>query len=146
MEDLALFDMLECPVCLEKLDVSAKVLPCQHTVCKPCLQRILKIHKELRCPECRTLVLCSIEELPSNLLLIRLLDSIKLGSSMMKYGSLQRSGALSSPASIRRVKGDPRALQLSPYRLTSSLRIPMEGVRMFVFSPTANFSEFNEFT
>lgn len=133
MDDLALFDMLECPVCLEKLDVSAKVLPCQHTFCKPCLQRILKSHKELRCPECRTLVLCSIEELPANLLLIRLLDGIRFGSNMMKFGSLQRSGVLSSPASIRRVKEDPRALQLSPFRLTSIPRIPMEGVRMVCF-------------
>ncbi|XP_060096528.1 E3 ubiquitin-protein ligase SH3RF2 [Heteronotia binoei] len=128
MGDSALFDLLECPVCLEKLDVSAKVLPCQHTFCKPCLQRILKSHKELRCPECRTLVLCSIEELPANLLLIRLLDGIRFGPSMMKFGSLQRSGILSSPASIRRVRGDPSGLQLSRYRQTPHPRIPMEGV------------------
>ncbi|XP_062976728.1 E3 ubiquitin-protein ligase SH3RF2 [Elgaria multicarinata webbii] len=128
MEDLALFDMLECPMCLEKLDVSAKVLPCQHTFCKPCLRRILKLHKELRCPECRTLVLCSIEELPANLFLTRLLDGIRFGPSVMKFGSLQRSGVLSSPASIRRVRGEPRALQLNPYRLTPSPRIPTEGI------------------
>ncbi|XP_054833206.1 E3 ubiquitin-protein ligase SH3RF2 [Eublepharis macularius] len=128
MGDLALFDLLECPVCLEKLDVSAKVLPCQHTFCKPCLQRILKSHKELRCPECRTLVLCSIEELPANFLLIRLLDGIRFGPSVMKFGSLQRSGVLCSPSSIRRIRGDPRGLQFSQYRLTSHPRIPMEGV------------------
>ncbi|KAF7249343.1 E3 ubiquitin-protein ligase SH3RF2, partial [Varanus komodoensis] len=128
MDDLTLFDMLECPVCLEKLDVSAKVLPCQHTFCKPCLQRILKSHKELRCPECRTLVLCSIEELPANLFLIRLLDGIQFGPNVMKFGSLQRSGVLSSPATIRRVWGEPRALQLSPHRLLSSPRISVEGV------------------
>ncbi|XP_061472941.1 E3 ubiquitin-protein ligase SH3RF2 [Rhineura floridana] len=128
MDDLALFDMLNCPVCLEKLDISAKVLPCQHTFCKPCLQRILKSHKELRCPECRVLVLCSIEELPANLLLIRLLDGIRFGPNVMKFGSLQRSGVLSSPASIRQVRGDPTALQLNQYRLTDNPRIPMEGV------------------
>lgn len=129
MDDSAFFDMLECPVCLEKLDVSAKVLPCQHTFCKPCLQRILKSHKELRCPECRALVLCSIEELPANLLLIRLLDGIRFGPNRMKFGSLQRSGVLSSPASIRRFQEEPRAVQLNQYRLTASPRIPMEGVR-----------------
>uniref|UniRef100_A0A6J0UQ17 E3 ubiquitin-protein ligase SH3RF2 n=1 Tax=Pogona vitticeps TaxID=103695 RepID=A0A6J0UQ17_9SAUR len=128
MGDLALFDMLECPLCLEKLDVSAKVLPCQHTFCKPCLQRILKSHKELRCPECRTLVLCSIEELPANLVLIRLLNGIRFGPDLMKFGSLQRSGVLSSPASTRRVRGEPRALQLHHYGLTFNPRIPMEGV------------------
>ncbi|KFP69411.1 Putative E3 ubiquitin-protein ligase SH3RF2, partial [Acanthisitta chloris] len=125
MDDLALLDLLECPVCFEKLDASAKVLPCQHTFCKPCLQRILKSQKELRCPECRTLVLCSIEQLPSNLLLIRLLDGVRCGQNVSRFGSIQRSGILSSPASIRRV---PRGLQLHQHRLATNPRIHMEGV------------------
>ncbi|KAM7100583.1 E3 ubiquitin-protein ligase SH3RF2 [Ciconia maguari] len=125
MDDLALLDLLECPVCFEKLDATAKVLPCQHTFCKPCLQRILKSQKELRCPECRTLVLCSIEQLPSNLLLIRLLDGVRCGPNVTRFGSIQRSGVLSSPASIRRV---PRGLQLHQHRLATNPRIHMEGV------------------
>ncbi|NXX82288.1 SH3R2 ligase, partial [Urocolius indicus] len=125
MDDLALLDLLECPVCFEKLDATAKVLPCQHTFCKPCLQRILKSQKELRCPECRTLVLCSIEQLPSNLLLIRLLDGVRCGQNVTRFGSIQRSGVLSSPASIRRV---PRGLQLHQHRLATNPRIHMEGV------------------
>ncbi|XP_061857927.1 E3 ubiquitin-protein ligase SH3RF2 [Colius striatus] len=125
MDDLALLDLLECPVCFEKLDATAKVLPCQHTFCKPCLQRILKSQKELRCPECRTLVLCSIEQLPSNLLLIRLLDGVRCGQNVSRFGSIQRSGVLSSPASIRRV---PRGLQLHQHRLATNPRIHMEGV------------------
>ncbi|NWX39714.1 SH3R2 ligase, partial [Steatornis caripensis] len=125
MDDLALLDLLECPVCFEKLDATAKVLPCQHTFCKPCLQRILKSQKELRCPECRTLVLCSIEQLPSNLLLIRLLDGVRYGQNVTRFGSIQRSGVLSSPASIRRV---PRGLQLHQHRLAANPRIHMEGV------------------
>ncbi|NXG43388.1 SH3R2 ligase, partial [Psilopogon haemacephalus] len=114
-----------CPVCFEKLDATAKVLPCQHTFCKPCLQRILKSQKELRCPECRTLVLCSIEQLPSNLLLIRLLDGVRCGQNVSRFGSIQRSGVLSSPASIRRV---PRGLQLHQHRLATNPRTHMEGV------------------
>ncbi|NWV01039.1 SH3R2 ligase, partial [Upupa epops] len=125
MDDLALLDLLECPVCFEKLDATAKVLPCQHTFCKPCLQRILKSQKELRCPECRTLVLCGIEQLPSNLLLIRLLDGVRCGPNVTRFGSIQRSGVLSSPASIRRV---PRGLQLHQHRLSTNPRIHMEGV------------------
>ncbi|NXC40362.1 SH3R2 ligase, partial [Penelope pileata] len=111
MDDLALLELLECPVCFEKLDATAKVLPCQHTFCKPCLQRILKSQKELRCPECRTLVLGGIEQLPSNLLLIRLLDGVRCGQNASRFGSMQRSGLLSSPACIRRI---PRGLQLPP--------------------------------
>ncbi|XP_010132503.1 PREDICTED: putative E3 ubiquitin-protein ligase SH3RF2, partial [Buceros rhinoceros silvestris] len=122
---LALLDLLECPVCFEKLDATAKVLPCQHTFCKPCLQRILKSQKELRCPECRTLVLCSIEQLPSNLLLIRLLDGVRAGPNVNRFGSIQRSGVLSSPASLRRV---PRGLQLHQHRLATNPRIHMDGV------------------
>ncbi|NXE39783.1 SH3R2 ligase, partial [Ptilorrhoa leucosticta] len=125
MDDLALLDLLECPVCFEKLDATAKVLPCQHTFCKPCLQRILKSQKELRCPECRTLVLCGIEQLPSNLLLIRLLDGVRCGQNVTRFGSIQRSGVLSSPASIRRV---PRGLQLHQHRLATNPRMHMEGV------------------
>ncbi|XP_069872607.1 E3 ubiquitin-protein ligase SH3RF1 isoform X2 [Dipodomys merriami] len=77
MDESALLDLLECPVCLERLDASAKVLPCQHTFCKRCLLGILGSRNELRCPECRTLVGSGVEELPSNILLVRLLDGIK---------------------------------------------------------------------
>ncbi|XP_009633617.1 E3 ubiquitin-protein ligase SH3RF1 [Egretta garzetta] len=77
MDESALLDLLECPVCLERLDASAKVLPCQHTFCKRCLLGIVSSRNELRCPECRTLVDCSVDELPSNILLVRLLDGIK---------------------------------------------------------------------
>ncbi|XP_007429883.1 E3 ubiquitin-protein ligase SH3RF1 isoform X2 [Python bivittatus] len=77
MDESVLLDLLECPVCLERLDASAKVLPCQHTFCKRCLLGIVSSRNELRCPECRTLVDCSVDELPSNILLVRLLDGIK---------------------------------------------------------------------
>lgn len=134
MDDLALLDLLECPVCFEKLDATAKVLPCQHTFCKPCLQRILKSQKELRCPECRTLVLGSIEQLPSNLLLIRLLDGVRCGQNVPRFGSIQRSGVLSSPASLRRV---PRGLQLHQHRLATNPRLHMEGVSSFLVLSSA---------
>ncbi|KAJ8397488.1 hypothetical protein AAFF_G00437640 [Aldrovandia affinis] len=77
MDEAALLDLLECPVCLERLDASAKVLPCQHTFCRRCLQGIMTSRGELRCPECRTLVDVGVDELPSNILLVRLLDGIK---------------------------------------------------------------------
>ncbi|KAM9386334.1 E3 ubiquitin-protein ligase SH3RF1 [Pholidichthys leucotaenia] len=77
MDESVLLDLLECPVCLERLDASAKVLPCQHTFCRRCLKGIVGSRGELRCPECRTLVECAVDELPSNILLVRLLDGIK---------------------------------------------------------------------
>lgn len=128
MDDLTLLDLLECPVCFEKLDVTAKVLPCQHTFCKPCLQRIFKAHKELRCPECRTLVFCSIEALPTNLLLVRLLDGVRSGPSSGRGGSFRRPGVLTSQDS-RKSRTSPRSLQGSPFRLVPNIRIHMDGVR-----------------
>lgn len=127
MDDLTLLDLLECPVCFEKLDVTAKVLPCQHTFCKPCLQRIFKAHKELRCPECRTLVLCSIEALPANLLLVRLLDSVRSGQSSGRRGSIRRPGTLTLQDG-RKGRTNARSLQASPFHLVPSVRIHMDGV------------------
>lgn len=70
-------DLLECSVCLERLDTSSKVLPCQHTFCKRCLEEIVTTHKELRCPECRVLVDIKIDDLPPNVLLMRILEGMK---------------------------------------------------------------------
>ncbi|KAK4887754.1 hypothetical protein RN001_004025 [Aquatica leii] len=77
MDEGMLNDLLECSVCLERLDTSSKVLPCQHTFCKKCLEGIVERHKELRCPECRVLVPCKIEELPPNVLLMRILEGMR---------------------------------------------------------------------
>lgn len=69
--------LLECPLCLEPLDLSAKALPCQHTFCMPCLQREEATHSPLLCPECRAPVPArTVEELPANLLLVRLLEGL----------------------------------------------------------------------
>lgn len=78
MEELALMALLECPLCFEQLDVSAKVLPCQHTFCMACLQRQEAAHSQLLCPECHTAVpVRTVEELPANLLLVQILEGLQ---------------------------------------------------------------------
>ncbi|KAI3351835.1 hypothetical protein L3Q82_020677, partial [Scortum barcoo] len=78
MEELALMALLKCPLCFEQLDVSAKVLPCQHTFCVSCLQRQEAAHSQLLCPECRAPVpVRSVQELPVNVLLVRLLEGLQ---------------------------------------------------------------------
>lgn len=119
-------------MCLEKLDVTAKVLPCQHTFCRPCLQRIFKAHKELRCPECRTLAFCSIEALPANLLLVRLLDGVRSGQGSGTRGSFRRPGVLTSQDG-KKSRTHPRGLPCSPFRLVPNVRIHMDGVRAISF-------------
>ncbi|KAM4036103.1 E3 ubiquitin-protein ligase SH3RF2 isoform 2-T2 [Anomaloglossus baeobatrachus] len=127
MDELVVLDLLNCPVCLGKLDATAKVLPCQHTFCQPCLQRILKARKELKCPECRTPVHCSIEELPANLLLIRLLEGIKGGQGLVRKNSFQRVGGLFSQDSFRKGR-EQKTNHESHYRLFPKTRMPIEGV------------------
>ncbi|XP_058653802.1 E3 ubiquitin-protein ligase SH3RF2 [Onychostoma macrolepis] len=78
MEDLVVLNLLECPLCMEPLDVSAKVLPCQHTFCMACLQQHEASHPhQMCCPECRAAVPGSVQELPTNPLLLRLLQSLQ---------------------------------------------------------------------
>ncbi|XP_029917816.1 E3 ubiquitin-protein ligase SH3RF2 [Myripristis murdjan] len=91
MEELALLDLLECPLCFGQLDESAKVLPCQHTFCKSCLQRHEASHSQLLCPECRTPVPDrSVEELPANLLLVRLLEELQGPTGPRRTGQSAR--------------------------------------------------------
>lgn len=104
MDEHTLNDLLECSVCLERLDTTSKVLPCQHTFCRKCLlvsdecvdvifalysliliflQDIVASQQKLRCPECRVLVNCRIDDLPPNVLLMRILE----GECSMCVGS-----------------------------------------------------------
>ena len=95
MDERALTELLECSVCLEQLDATSKVLQCQHTFCRRCLEEIVATKNELRCPECRMLVEIRVDELPSNILLIRLLEGLK----NCKAGITgQASSANSSPS------------------------------------------------
>ncbi|XP_077589041.1 E3 ubiquitin-protein ligase SH3RF2 isoform X2 [Stigmatopora nigra] len=71
METASVMALLDCPLCSERLDTSAKVLPCQHTFCKACLQKQEVVHSQLFCPECRAPVKArTVEELPTNILLV----------------------------------------------------------------------------
>ncbi|XP_028300983.1 E3 ubiquitin-protein ligase SH3RF1 [Gouania willdenowi] len=112
MDESVLLDLLECPVCLERLDASAKVLPCQHTFCRRCLQGILGSRGELRCPECRTLVECAVDELPSNILLVRLLDGIKQRPRRAGHGAAVCTNGTSG--AVARVHGSGTREQGTP--------------------------------
>lgn len=87
MDEGTLNDLLECSVCLERLDTSSKVLPCQHTFCRKCLEDIVNKHKELRCPECRILVHAKVDELPPNVLLMRILEGMRNAAPKKPRGS-----------------------------------------------------------
>lgn len=91
MEELYLKALLECPLCLEQLDTSAKVMPCQHTFCKPCLQRQEIAHSQLLCPECHTPAQVeTAEELPTNLMLVRLLEGLQVNQGHTRNSLMAR--------------------------------------------------------
>ncbi|XP_030047424.1 E3 ubiquitin-protein ligase SH3RF1 [Microcaecilia unicolor] len=129
MDESALLDLLECPVCLERLDASAKVLPCQHTFCKRCLVGIVSSRSELRCPECRTLVDCGVDELPSNILLVRLLDGIrqrprKAGTGSSCTNALRAQSGTSLTCGTK----DPQSSQSGQQQRVQARSPPVRGV------------------
>ncbi|XP_075580838.1 E3 ubiquitin-protein ligase SH3RF3 [Pelecanus crispus] len=107
MDESSLLDLLECSVCLERLDTTAKVLPCQHTFCRRCLESIVSSRHELRCPECRILVGCGVDELPANILLVRLLDGIR-------QRPRTAGGASGSPSAAAPAYPQPAAAAAAP--------------------------------
>ncbi|TNM98678.1 hypothetical protein fugu_013242 [Takifugu bimaculatus] len=101
MEELAVMALLECPLCFEQLDLSAKVLPCQHTFCMSCLQKHQAAHapSPLLCPDCRAPVPArTVEELPANLLLVRLLEGLQVSPRPSRNRQRAR---YSVPSSVR---------------------------------------------
>ena len=111
MDEWTLNDLLECSVCLERLDTSSKVLPCQHTFCKKCLEEIVSTHKELRCPECRVLVDVKIEDLPPNVLLMRILEGMRNAAPKKRStvpNRVQSSHLLPATSAIQAVAPPPQ--------------------------------------
>lgn len=101
--DLVQFnELLECSVCLEQLDQSCKVLPCQHTFCRRCLKEIVERRKELKCPECRVLCVEDVDDLPANILLVRILEGLNRQKSSIKPSD--SSDAESSEKTYEQVK------------------------------------------
>ncbi|KAJ8352455.1 hypothetical protein SKAU_G00239310 [Synaphobranchus kaupii] len=128
MDDLALLDLLECPLCLERLDVTAKVLPCQHTFCKLCLHKLAASQSELRCPECLTLAPSGVEELPANVLLVRLLEGLRQGpGGGIRAGSGTYNAPLAKDQSVRRTR-DAQYSQSPQRRQIQGHRNTLDGV------------------
>lgn len=123
MDESSLLDLLECSVCLERLDTSARVLPCQHTFCRRCLENIVSSRHELRCPECRILVDCAVDDLPANILLVRLLDGIKQrprnGEGRPSLAGCAAGVSASPPGTA--VRDLPVATRISPVKVSSVL-------------------------
>ncbi|XP_078689306.1 tripartite motif-containing protein 3-like [Branchiostoma floridae x Branchiostoma belcheri] len=75
---------LSCSICLE-LFTRPKVLPCQHTFCQDCLQRIAGTVETFQCPNCRQQVEVppeGVSNLPDNHLVTSLCDQLQKQASV----------------------------------------------------------------
>lgn len=77
--------LLECSICFERFDETNRVLPCQHTFCNKCLLAVKSNFNELKCPECRTKYNGSIEDLPCNIFVVRILEQLKLNEKNANF-------------------------------------------------------------
>lgn len=72
-------ETLTCPICKELCE-DAKTLPCQHVVCKSCIELWVRKKGKLICPECRyeaELTVEEISELPSNFKTNNMVETFK---------------------------------------------------------------------
>ncbi|MFT7809881.1 putative E3 ubiquitin-protein ligase SH3RF2 isoform X1 [Arapaima gigas] len=106
MEDLAMLDLLECPLCFEPLD------------------RLAVSSAGLRCPECRVPVSEGVEELPTNLLLVRLLEGLRQGPvGTARHGTLRYGVPPGQGLSVRRSK----EVRYSTLRQTQGRKKHLDG-------------------
>ena len=76
MDEKTLHDLLECSICQEQYK-DPKILPCQHSFCKECLDKLPQEEQTLKCPICREpSKLCLIK--PS-LIINKLLEELNKG-------------------------------------------------------------------
>ena len=72
-------DNLTCPVCYQLYN-NPKYLPCHHSYCQACLEKI-QVQSKILCPECRTeadVPEGGVKDLPSNFFINRLVDDMIL--------------------------------------------------------------------
>ncbi|KAG8334747.1 E3 ubiquitin-protein ligase sh3rf3 [Homalodisca vitripennis] len=133
MEEWMLNDLLECSVCLERLDTSSKVLPCQHTFCRKCLEDIYTTNRELRCPECRVLVDARIDELPPNVLLMRILEGMRNAGPNKRNstGSVRQASSSVQPPNTHAVP-EPNARLQQPLS-GAAVKIPSQPYARAVY-------------
>ena len=70
---------LTCPICY-KLFNNAKYLPCHHSYCEQCLEK-MQVQSKIICPECRkeaTIPAGGVKDLPNNFFINRMVDELVL--------------------------------------------------------------------
>ena len=92
MAEAAISMMLECPICQEQFS-EPRVLPCQHTFCLHCLEKIREHQsttESIPCPVCRAtyhLSTAGIDALPKNIFAANLIDIVRQDDVQEQAGS-----------------------------------------------------------
>ena len=92
MAEAAISMMLECPICQEQF-TEPRVLPCQHTFCLHCLEKIREHQsttESIPCPVCRAtyyLTTAGIDDLPKNIFAANLIDIVCQDDVQVQAGS-----------------------------------------------------------
>ncbi|XP_059095249.1 E3 ubiquitin-protein ligase SH3RF3-like [Tigriopus californicus] len=124
-------DLLECSVCLDTLGRNHKVLPCQHTFCTSCLTDVYRKNPQnFLCPECRTPCPVSLERLPSNVILNRILEGMSGDARRASLASARRrpdGGSISTNPFLRMIAG-AEAPTTPPTSFPTSLAPPTPPV------------------
>ncbi|XP_032869026.1 E3 ubiquitin-protein ligase TRIM56-like [Amblyraja radiata] len=71
-------DLLNCKICLSRF-IQPKMLPCAHTYCQGCLEKMVRSDRKVQCPECREVfdVRGGVSKLKTNFHINSLMDIIK---------------------------------------------------------------------
>ncbi|XP_072046335.1 E3 ubiquitin-protein ligase TRIM56-like [Amphiura filiformis] len=89
-------EFLTCSICAEPYDHDehqAKCLPCLHTYCKSCLQRIAGKRSKFDCPKCRKLITLpggTVDSLPNNFIVENLKEYQHIFSLEVTCGNCKR--------------------------------------------------------
>ena len=154
-----LTDFLECSVCLEPLGSQHRVLPCQHTFCLPCLEDLAAKKKRggvsssknegvtnvlFLCPECRAEVTTPIQNLPTNVILNRLLSGIQQSGPSPKATPTHVTKRVPPPPLAI---GDHRKLPFPSPKVDNNNIPGMEqfAIFMLLLTFTVIFTQFPEF-
>ncbi|XP_032869023.1 E3 ubiquitin-protein ligase TRIM56-like [Amblyraja radiata] len=117
-------DLLNCKICLSWF-TQPKMLPCAHTYCQGCLEKMVRSDRKVQCPECREVfdVRGGVSKLKTNFHINSLMDIIKSKENEKVVCSWCATAGLSEIAAMARCKTCLKCL-CPPCKLTHGTANP----------------------
>ncbi|XP_055519115.1 E3 ubiquitin-protein ligase TRIM56-like [Leucoraja erinacea] len=131
-------DLLNCKICLSRF-IQPKMLPCAHTYCQGCLEKMVRSDRKVQCPECREEfdVRGGVSKLKTNFHINSLMDIIKSKENEKVVCSWCATAGLSEIAAVARCKTCLKCL-CPPCKLTHGTANPrhvLEDLPGYVAGP-----------